>query len=142
MTIKSSAVRFNIDAANLLRTESEGAITAAAASGSKSLGALTAPGYEGEIGAPLDFSIVVFVTALDATTGDEAYSLDVEVASDEAFTSPEVIQTVALTEVGHKVINIAKESVGSNEFIRVKVTPSGTTPSIDYWAQLAPLGGK
>lgn len=141
MTIKSSAVRFNIDAANLLRTESEGAITAAAASGSKSLGALTARGYEGEIGAPLDFSVVVFVTAL-AKEDDEAYRLDVEVASDEAFSDAEVIGSVALTEVGHKVIDIAKENLGSNEFIRVKVTPSGTAPSIDYWAQLAPLGGK
>jgi hypothetical protein len=142
MTIKSSAVRFNIDAANIFRAESEVAITAATASGYLSLGALTAPGYAGEIGAPLDFSIVLFVNAIDKTTGDEAYKVEVEVDDNVAFTTPTVIATVAVTDVGQKVINIAKENVGSNEFIRVKVTPSGTTPSIDYWAILSPLGGK
>lgn len=142
MTVKASAVRFNIDAANLLRAESAGPITVAEASGSKSLGAITAPGYAGEIAAPLDFSVVIFVTALDKTTGDEAYVVDVEAASRADFADKIVIGTATLTEIGHRVINIAKENLRGKEHVRVNVKPSGTTPSIDYWAMISPLGGK
>lgn len=143
MTIKASAVRFPIDAENILRAESAGAITAAEASGSKPLGALSAYWNEGELASPLQLAVVLFVTALDLTTADETYRVDVEVASTETFADAEVVVSSEIKKVGQHVVAFTREQIldalATAAHVRVKITPAGTTPSIDYWAILSPL---
>lgn len=145
MSIKSSAVRFPIDAENLLRAEAAGAITAAEASGSKPLGRLTAPWNSDELAMPLQLAVVLFVTAL-TTAGGETYKVDVEVASTDTFADAAVVASVNVKKVGQAVIAFSREQVldanANAAFIRVKVTPAGTSPSIDYWAMLSPLVGR
>ena len=145
MSIKSSAVRFPIDAENILRAEAAGAISVAEASGSKPLGRLTAPWNSDELAMPLQLAVVLFVTSLAVTT-NETYKVDVEVASTEAFADAAVVASVNVKKAGQAVVAFTREQVleanADAAFIRVKVTPAGTAPSIDYWAMLSPLFGR
>lgn len=146
MSIKASAVRFPIDAENIVRAESAGAITAAEASESRDLGLLSAYWNEGDLAMPEQVAFVLFVTALDTADGDEAYAAEVEVATDDTFGDAVTVLTVDIASTGNKTILVSRDQVldalAGAGHIRLKVTPSGTTPSIDYWAILSPIVGR
>lgn len=145
MTIKASAVRYPIDGENILRAQSAGAITASEASGSKELGVLGAYWNDGEIATPLQFAVVLFVESLDTSSADETYVANVEVDSGKAFAAPVTVASASVKKVGPLTILVPKEAVEAAKpragFIRVNLVLGGTTPSIDYWAQLAPISG-
>lgn len=146
MSIKPSAVRYPIDAANIIRAESAGAVTAATVSDSRDLGKLAAYWNADELAMPEYVAIVLFVTAKDTADGDEAYAASVEVAADEAFTAATTVVSVPDLKVGQNVIVVSRDQVLAADadaaHIRLAVAPSGTTPSIDFWAQLSPLVGR
>jgi hypothetical protein len=86
---------------------------------------------------------VIHVTELDKTDGDETYAIKVEVSTDQGFSSPVVVDTVTITDTGEYVITlhgptIEKIAPGAN-YVRVGCTLGGTTPSIKYYAWLAPV---
>jgi len=143
MSINASAVRFPIDAENIIRPESAGAITAAEASSSKELGKLGAYWNEGELAMPLQLAIVLFVTEL-APAGD--YEVEVEVASSEAFADAETVIASKVTKTGLRALVVTREDVLSAlptaSHIRVKATPSGDGARLDYWAMLSPTVGR
>ncbi len=146
MSINASAVRFPIDAENIIRAENAGAITAAEASAGKELGKLGAYWNEGEVAMPLQLAIVLFVTDLATAGGDEEYQVAVEVGSAAEFSDAAAVITTNVTKTGLRALVVTREDVLSAlptaSHIRVKVTPSGVAPSIDYWAQLSPTVGR
>lgn len=146
MSIKTSKVRFNIDAANFLRDEAQGAITASTNTGSKPLGALDSEWAAGELAMPQQVAVVLFVDTLDKTTGDETYKFEVEVASSDTFADKKVVATLDVGSVGVKEILVAKETVldklPTAAHIRVAATLAGTTPSVKFAAMLSPIVGR
>ncbi|MBB5277770.1 hypothetical protein HNR26_003859 [Rhizobium rosettiformans] len=146
MSIKVSAVRYPIDAANIVRAESAGAVTAATVTESRALGKLAAYWNADELAMPEYVALVIFVTAKETVDGDEKYAASVEVAADEAFTTATTVVSVPDLKLGQNVIAVARDQVLAADadatHIRLAVTPSGTTPSIDFWAQLSPLVGR
>lgn len=90
-----------------------------------------------------DFKAIVFVTALDTTTGDETYVLTVETDSVAAFNdTPVEVGRAAVTQTGVYEIPMSASQITKLDAdaaaIRVKATLSGTTPSITYGAYLTP----
>lgn len=107
-----------------------------------------------DVGAGLvDGYLVVDVTALDVTTGDEAYSLMLEGSPDAAFGTSGNIRVMAELRVGGATFttpNGAADGVGRfaipfrNErngtlyrYVRLYTLIAGTTPSITFSAFLA-----
>jgi hypothetical protein len=146
MSIKASAVRFPIDAENIIRAESAGAITAADTTESRDLGLLSAYWNEGDLAMPEQVAIVLFVTALDTGDADEEYLAEVEVSAAGDYSDAVTVLSVDITSTGNKTILVSRDQVldaldGAGH-MRLKVTPSGTTPSIDFWAMLSPIVGR
>lgn len=84
------------------------------------------------------FAIVINVTAVDHTTGDETYKLDL-VASSNGFTAKTVVGTIgAIPATGQYVILIDADTmaqvVAGVTAIRIEGTLAGTTPSIAAFA--------
>ena len=73
--------------------------------------------------------VIQLTTALDGTTGDETYKVDLQTDSVEGFTSPTVIGSVNFTRgdpVGtRKVIGFP---ITNEEFLRLNYVLGGTTP--------------
>ena len=145
MTVSSSLVRFNVDAELALRAEGLPNITADAASDPLSLDRLSAYWNAGEIATPQQFAIFGSVSALDATTGDETYDIEVQVDSDTTFGSPVVIKTVRVTKLGLFVIPSVREqleAVADAAFLRLNVDVAGTTPIFNYYAYATSYQGR
>ncbi|MEQ8308022.1 MAG: hypothetical protein RIA09_15805 [Hoeflea sp.] len=146
MSIKASAVRFPIDAENIIRAETEGALTAAGNTAGRDLGLLSAYWNEGDLAMPEQVAFVLFVTDLDTDDGDEEYTVEVQVASDDAFSDAVSVLSAEITSTGNKTILVSRDQVldaldGAGH-IRLRVTPAGTTPSITFWAILSPIVGR
>lgn len=134
----SNSKAFTYDHSLLLKAA--GAVTATAASSILDLGA-----------GRWDGRVIVDISALDITTGDEAYELRVQVSSSSTFASG--IQTVAAFKFGDSSVTggsadtvAGRYELGfSNEFngtkyqhARINAVVAGTTPSINYSAYLVP----
>lgn len=137
-----SAVRHQYDALLALQAIGSAAVTATAVGTNKiSLQRLTAG--RGDLkdrfgqGA---FDVVVYVSALDATSGNETYELQF-VTYDAAGANETVVESATLTsaQVGEVLefkfqpLTIAKFDADAAQF-GVKVVLAGTTPSITYYA--------
>lgn len=120
------------DAALVLRGLSAGAVTSTTAEGGIALDVLKAG----------NFKAVFTVTALDRTTGDEAYALSIETDATQAFGSPQEIASLDVTETGvfeyPLSSNLVSQLDATAGAIRVKATLGGTTPSLIYGAYLSP----
>jgi hypothetical protein len=127
---------FTFDAADLLKAA--GAITATAASSILDKGA-----------ARYDARVIVDISAIDVSSGDESYELRVQLSNSATFASG--IQTVgsfrfgdstvtggsADTVVGRYELGISTEFNGTTfRYIRINAVIAGTTPSINYTAYL------
>ena len=77
---------------------------------------------------------VVLVTAIDRTTGDEAYSFQLEDSADNA-TFAAVGAAVSADATGA----FAASGRITRRYVRLKLTAGGTTPSVTYKAWLNPL---
>lgn len=93
------------------------------------------------IGEPIALIVTVGVAA-DGTTGDETYSVALQVASDAAFTSPVSLGSFSIprgTAAGSKFVLPVPPDTSFDEFSRVNYTLGGTTPSITVSAFLQPM---
>ena len=146
MANMNSKVKFTVDkdASVTLRASSAAQITATTAETGISLNPGTAYWSLGNI--PLQTVAVNFlVKTIDRTTGDEAYTLTVEVATTVGGSYTVVGTLAALTTAGVYTLlldldRVLKQVPGA-AFIRVNATLAGTTPILDYDAYLAPVVG-
>jgi len=94
------------------------------------------------------FEVAVHITALDNTTGDETYVLDLIVDDVAAMNdTPRVVSSVPLVAkqtgfykifVDSKNIPLADtDSSGTDKWLAIRATLSGTTPSITYGAWIS-----
>lgn len=83
------------------------------------------------------FAVVINVSALDETTGDETYKINLE-AGPVGFASSVVVGTVTVTETGQHVILVDVDTIRKSKAdaaaLRLAVDVAGTTPSIDFVA--------
>ena len=101
----------------------------------------------GVIGAVVDLksfgfnegTVVVDVTAADATSADETYVATVEVSTDLAFTTPVAIAARTLTRgvLGSTLIPVNNQGEEMYRYIRLNSTLGGTTPSLTVNAYLS-----
>lgn len=97
------------------------------------------------IGAGEPMAIVVVVdVAADHTTGDETYTVEVQVDDDAAFGSSTTITSYVIPPSTVKgdvhVIPIPITATNSdNRYLRVNYNTAGTTPTITVTTYLAPL---
>lgn len=97
------------------------------------------------LGAGEPMAVVLCVdVAADGTTGDETYSVAVQVDDDSAFGSSTTITTYTVPRTTVKndihVIPIPITASNSdNRYLRVNYTLGGTTPSITVTTYLSPL---
>lgn len=149
------AHNFVLDAGQQLKDA--GAVTA---DGAGTVSAAAAVFDLGAANAYARFAVVIDWTAIDITTGDEAYDIQVQGAAASNFATPYILvnrklgdSTVTLQPVdtapsGRLVLfgdNVAMTSAtdGSAEiatrYIRVYHDVAGTTPSINYTAFIVPV---
>jgi len=88
-----------------------------------------------------DFKAVIFVTAMDRTTGDEDCVFSIEADTASAFSTPVAVATLpAITATGVYEIPLSAALIEKHEpgatHIRVKATLDGETPSVTYGAYL------
>lgn len=141
-----SKIRHQYDADLALKAPGSAAVTATAASDAVSIYPLTKSRdnvLDGRFGIG-SFDAVVYVNALDTTSGSETYTLQFQTV-DEDGANPVTHQSVTLTadHVGEPLVfafhpatlRIADEDAAK---FRVNVVLAGATPSITYYAFLAP----
>lgn len=90
------------------------------------------------IGEPL--SVVLAFSAVDNGEADETYQVELETASDEAFTAPSTISTVTVSrDLGEgKAVLPLPADLSADQFLRLKYTFGGTTPSATFKAFIIP----
>ena len=103
--------------------------TASFNSAALDLGSGFAPG-----GVGMPAAAVVLVSALDTSSGDESYSFLIEDSADNVTFAP-IGASQAVTAAGA----VAVSGRVARRYVRLKLTVSGTTPSISYKAWLNPL---
>lgn len=83
------------------------------------------------------FAVVINVSSVDSTTGDETYVLNL-VASGDGFTTSTAVGTVTVVEAGQHVILVdidtIRKSVPDALDLRIDVDVAGTTPKINFTA--------
>lgn len=139
MAKMNSKFKYMLDAAPAItfRAPDAAAITADGAAGTVTLDKLD--GYwntEGEL-ADTTFAVVVNVSALDTTTGDETYVLNLE-AGPVGFATSLVVGRLTITEPGQYVILVDIDTVvkqkADTAALRLSADVGGTTPSITFGA--------
>lgn len=143
--MSESAVRHQYDAQLALQAVGSVAITATAATSALDLYEITGSPYgalNGRNGIG-SFDLVLYVAALDHTTGDETYTVQIVVTNEAAQAT--VVESFALT-----IANIGQvlafplqpatlaDFAGDAASVHLNVVLGGTTPSLTYWAFLAP----
>lgn len=150
MGINPTKVSAMFDAAAdvLLRNGSDGAETATATETAVSLHELdTAYWHDGEIPYGV-FEVAVSVSAIDNTTGDETYTIDIVVDDTSNMSdTPRVVASLPLVtkQTGFYRMfvdskNIPKldtDTSGTDKWLAIKATLGGTTPSITYSAWMS-----
>jgi hypothetical protein len=84
----------------------------------------------GGLGTPL--AAVVNVTAIDRTTGDETYVFKIQQSADGSTGWEDIGPATTTTVVG----SVVAKGLCTSRFVRLVLTPGGTTPSITYGAFL------
>ncbi|UTC29856.1 hypothetical protein BAJUN_02260 [Bajunvirus bajun] len=139
-----SKIRHQYDADLALRAPGSAAITATTATGAVDIYRLDrARGVQGRYGIG-SFDIVIHFGALDTTTGDETYFIDVETV--DANGANAVVQATVPVVAGnlgepivlgfHPSTFAAKDPDAAK--VRLNVRVAGTTPSATFYAFLAP----
>ena len=86
--------------------------------------------------------MAINVTALDTADADETYIISAEVDTAAAFSSAVEVGSLTVTAAGSYEIPLSSKWVTNLEaaadFVRVKATLAGTTPSLTYGAFLVP----
>lgn len=149
VTASKVKVQYDAAAAVLLRAASDGAETATATEAAVSLSELDGAYWqtEGEIPHGV-FEVVVHVSALDNTTGDETYTLSLVVddTSNMSDTPREIASlNLATKQTGvyymyvdsRNIPKLDTDSSGSDKWLAIKATLAGTTPSITYGAWIS-----
>lgn len=140
-----SKIRHQYDALLALKAPGSAAVTADGASAAVDINAITKGrgDVDGRFGQG-SFDIVVYVTALDTTTGDETYALQVQTV-DAAGANPVTHDVIEVTAamVGEPLVfafhpSTFKVKDADAAKVRVNVDVGGTTPSITYYAFAAP----
>ena len=103
--------------------------TASFSSAALDLGAGFAPG-----GLGMPAAAVLLVSALDVSSGDESYAFVIEDSADNVTFAP-IGASQSVTATGA----VAVSGRVTRRYVRLKLTASGTTPSITYKAWLNPL---
>lgn len=146
MANMNSKVKFQVDkeASVTLRATAAAAITATTAETGKTLNNGEAFWNTG-ITPYQTLAVNLLVKSIDRTTGDETYTLSVEVSNLVGGTYTEVARITGLTAVGAYTllldVDTVKKLVPTAAFIRINATLGGTTPILDYDAYLAPIVG-
>lgn len=134
------------DASVVLRDVADGAETSTATETAVGLNELDLAYWQDGKEIPYGvLHIVIHVTALDATTGDETYTLSLIVDDALAMNdSPVTVWSQAIANTFTGVLdvfldtkNIPKldtDSSGTEKYLAVKATLGGTTPSLTYGA--------
>lgn len=142
MSIMKSKYKYMYDAATAASLRAKSAVALTADTNGAELVLDTLQGYwtSGEL-ADQTFAVVVNVTAIDRTTGDETYKLDLQ-AGPSGFASNVVVGTLAaITTVGQYVILVDADTVkaikADADAIRLVLDVAGTTPSITYHAWIS-----
>ncbi len=144
-----SKVRHGYDAepSVRLRLLSDGPETASAVENAISLNTLDAAYWDNGAIPFQTATIVIRVTAIDRTTGDEAYAIQAQVDNDQAFGGADftVVGEIDLVSTGVFTIVLDGPTIkalrSNAKFIRLALVAAGTTPSITYEAWLAPSVG-
>lgn len=143
---------FDADAAVTLRDVADGAETSTASEAGISLN-VNGTAYWASGDAPYrTMAVVVHVTAVDDTTGDEAYTFSVETDSQQGFgDSPVAVASLpdiggaagSQNALGYWVMLLDTDTMAKLDadatHIRITCTIAGTTPSITYAAWLQPV---
>lgn len=140
---------FDGDASVTLRNVSDGAESATATETAISLNELDTAYWHDGTDIPYSYLVVVInITAIDATTGDETYVLTIQVDDTLAQSDTPVTvwtQTIARTFTGvieavipaHNIPKMDTDSSGTDKWMAIKATLGGTTPSLTYGAWIA-----
>lgn len=140
MSKMNDKTKYLFDAAPAATLVAKGAAKTASADGAAfALDQVEGYWNDGEL-ADNTIAVVVHVTALDTTTGDEAYEIDLEFGDDAAFTNATLTHTLAVSKAGQYVILVDVATVtrllDGASHMRVNLTAAGTTPSITFHAWL------
>lgn len=133
-----SRTRYMYDAATeaSLRAKSAAAITASTAGAALVLDTLQGYWTTGEL-ADNTLAVVANVNAIDNGTGDETYKLDVKTNNGI------VVGTATVKALGQYVILLDMDTVRLSDPTAVSIsldaTIAGTTPSLDFFAWIAPV---
>lgn len=87
-------------------------------------------------------TIVLLISALDTTTGDETYDFDIEVSTNNSTwvkwgTIPDAEIKAAFTNFGRALKPFHNQGSEMYKFVRLNATLAGTTPSITFTAYLS-----
>ena len=130
-TVPAPNTRGPFDAALMLRDGAAAAITSTSAETAIALGVRTVE----------EFYVVINVSALDHTTGDETYTITVETDSAVAFPSATTVASLTVTATGTYELPLTGPFIAQTDptaaAIRVKATLGGTTPILKYGAWIA-----
>lgn len=148
MGANASAVKAGFDKSALvtLRNVTDGTETSTATETAIDLGLLTAAYWQDDTVPHGTFKVVFHVTSLDTTTGDETYTLSLQVDDVLAHNNtPNTIWSQAITSTGvyeaiidSKTIDLLVTDYSSEAlYIAAKATLGGTTPIIAYGAWIA-----
>jgi hypothetical protein len=92
------------------------------------------------IGEPM--AVVITVTAIDATSADETYTVAVQADDNSGFSSAgTVVPAVTILRsvaVPHQAVIPIPPNLDTERYMRLSWTLGGTTPSITYTADLVP----
>lgn len=142
MTINASRVRQMIDADASVTLKASGTVTATTTETAISLKELaTAWWHDGTEIPHGTFEVGINVSALDKTTGDETYVVSLQVDDVLAQNDSRVtIATYTIPATGYYRMLVDSKSLpklntdnsGLAQFLAVKATLAGTTPSITY----------
>ncbi len=139
MSKLKSNFKYMLDAAPSItfRDAAAAALTADANTNAITLDALAGYWNTSNELADSTFAVVINVSTLDETTGDETYRIDL-VAGPDGFASSVVVGTVTVTEVGQHVILVDVDTIRKSKAdaaaLRLAVDVAGTTPIIDFVA--------
>lgn len=87
-------------------------------------------------GAAIQPNFVVDVSDLDTASGNETYTVEIDLASDSGFTADVITYSLTITRTGRYLLpvsNLAPDANGIAEalrYARCRVVVGGTTPSI------------
>jgi hypothetical protein len=147
---QASKVKAMYDAAStaVLRNASDGAETSTATETAVALNILDAAYWQSgnKIVPHGVLEVTIHVTALDATTGDETYTLALLVDDASAMNdTPLAVWTQAITATGvytalidsDNIAKIIADKSGTDLWMAIRATLGGTTPSITYGAWIS-----